>query len=44
MLAKGSMHKSVYAMLQGVKSKDKLERMRLWEDNVEKDATTPSES
>ena len=44
MLAKGSMHKSVYAMLQGVKSKDKLERMRLWEDNIEKDSATSSGS
>lgn len=44
MLAKGSMHKSVYSMLQGVKRKEKLERMRLWEDNIEKDSATSSES
>lgn len=44
MLAKGSMHKSVYAMLQGVKRKDKLDRMRLWEDNIEKDSSTSSGS
>jgi ribosomal RNA assembly protein len=40
MLAKGSMHKSVYSMLQGVKRKDKLERMRLWEDSSEKENAT----
>lgn len=40
MLAKGSMHKTVYAMLQGAKRKDKLERMRLWEDGYTKDATS----
>ena len=44
MLAKGSMHKSVYSMLQGVKRKEKLERMRLWEDSIEKDGATSSES
>jgi ribosomal RNA assembly protein len=44
MLAKGSMHKSVYSMLQGVKTKEKLERMRLWEDSIEKDSVTSSES
>ena len=44
MLAKGSMHKSVYSMLQGVKTKEKLERMRLWEDSIEKDGATSSES
>jgi ribosomal RNA assembly protein len=44
MLAKGSMHKSVYAMLQGVKRKDKLDRMRLWETNIERDTLTSSES
>jgi len=44
MLAKGSMHKSVYSMLQGVKRKEKLERMRLWEDSIEKDSATSSES
>lgn len=44
MLAKGSMHKSVYSMLQGVKRKEKLERMRLWEDSIEKETSTSSES
>ncbi|HEV8387758.1 MAG TPA: KH domain-containing protein [Nitrososphaera sp.] len=44
MLAKGSMHKTVYSMLQGVKRKEKLERMRLWEDSIEKDSATSSES
>ena len=44
MLAKGSMHKSVYSMLQGVRRKEKLERMRLWEDSLEKDSVTSSES
>jgi ribosomal RNA assembly protein len=45
MLAKGSMHKSVYSMLQGVKSREKLERMRLWEDSsIEKESATSSES
>jgi ribosomal RNA assembly protein len=44
MLAKGSMHKSVYSMLQGVRRKEKLERMRLWEDNLEKENVTSSES
>src|ERR671919_613602 len=33
MLAKGSMHKTVYNMLQGAKRKDKLDKMRLWEEN-----------
>jgi ribosomal RNA assembly protein len=42
MLAKGSMHKTVYNMLQGAKRRDKMDRMRLWEDNY--DETTPSES
>jgi ribosomal RNA assembly protein len=35
MLAKGSMHKTVYNMLQGAKRKDKMDRMRLWEDNYD---------
>ena len=35
MLAKGSMHKTVYNMLQGAKRKDKLDKMRLWEENPE---------
>ncbi len=42
MLARGSMHKSVYTMLQGAKRREKLDKMRLWEDNYEKkdDATS----
>jgi ribosomal RNA assembly protein len=34
MLAKGSMHRSVYNMLQEARRRAKLERMRLWRDNV----------
>jgi ribosomal RNA assembly protein len=46
MLAKGSMHKSVYTMLQGARRRDKIDRMRLWEDSYEEDGkeTIPSES
>lgn len=43
MLAKGSMHKSVYNMLQDARRKDKMDKMRLWEDSYE-DKVTPSES
>jgi ribosomal RNA assembly protein len=42
MLAKGSMHKTVYNMLQGAKRRDKMDRVRLWEDNYHE--ITPSES
>ncbi len=42
MLAKGSMHKTVYRMLQGAKGRDKMDRMRLWEDSY--DEVTSSES
>jgi ribosomal RNA assembly protein len=35
MLARGSMHKSVYNMLQEARRRDKMDRMRLWEDRVE---------
>jgi ribosomal RNA assembly protein len=42
MLAKGSMHKTVYNMLQGAKRRDKMDRVRLWEDNYRE--ITPSES
>jgi hypothetical protein len=42
MLAKGSMHKTIYNMLQGAKRKDKLDKMRLWEENPEE--ITPSDS
>lgn len=33
MLAKGSMHKSVYNMLQEARRQEKMDRMRLWEDS-----------
>lgn len=33
MLSKGSMHKSVYNMLQEARRREKEDRMRLWEDN-----------
>jgi ribosomal RNA assembly protein len=42
MLAKGSMHKSIYQMLQDAKRRDKIDRMRLWEDSY--DEVKPSES
>jgi ribosomal RNA assembly protein len=42
MLAKGSMHKTVYNMLQGAKRRDKMDRMLLWEDSYYK--ITSSES
>jgi ribosomal RNA assembly protein len=32
MLSKGRSHKNVYKMLEEVRRKDKLDRMRLWED------------
>ena len=45
MLAKGSMHKSVYTMLQRARRRDKIDRMRLWEDSYEDSKETiPSES
>ncbi|HEX2014001.1 MAG TPA: KH domain-containing protein [Nitrososphaera sp.] len=45
MLAKGSMHKSVYTMLQSAKRREKMDKMRLWEDSYEeKDKSTSSES
>ena len=33
MLASGSSHKSMYNMLQGARTKTKIDRMKLWEDN-----------
>jgi ribosomal RNA assembly protein len=42
MLAKGSMHKTVYNMLQGAKRKDKLDKMRLWEENLGKITSSDS--
>lgn len=45
MLAKGSMHKSVYNMLQEARRRDKMDRMRLWEDSYdEEEEVKPSES
>ena len=45
MLAKGSMHKSVYNMLQDARRRDKMDRMRLWEDSYkDEEETIPSES
>jgi ribosomal RNA assembly protein len=35
MIINGSMHSSVYSMLQRVRSKRKLDRMKLWEDRYE---------
>lgn len=35
LLAKGSMHKTVYNMLQEARRRDKEDKMRLWEDNAE---------
>ncbi len=32
MLCRGSMHKSVYNMLQEARRRDKMDKMRLWED------------
>ena len=32
MLSKGRSHKNVYKMLEEARRKDKLDRMRLWED------------
>jgi ribosomal RNA assembly protein len=45
MLAKGSMHKSVYNMLQEARRRDKMDKMRLWEDSYDEgDQVKPSES
>jgi ribosomal RNA assembly protein len=44
MLAKGSMHKSVYNMLQEARRRDKMDRMRLWEDSYDEEEVRPSES
>src|SRR5262245_39963111 len=43
MLEKGSMNKNVYKMLQDAKRRDKIDKMRLWEDSYEEE-TKPSES
>jgi ribosomal RNA assembly protein len=37
LLATGSMHKNVYNMLQDSKRKDKIDRMRLWEDDYDEE-------
>ena len=44
LLAKGSMHKTVYNMLQDARRRDKLDRMRLWEDNYDEEEVKSSES
>ena len=47
MLCKGSMHKSAYNMLQEARRRDKIDRMRLWEekrDVIEGKAEEPEES
>jgi ribosomal RNA assembly protein len=44
LLAKGSMHKSVYNMLQDSRRRDKMDRMRLWEDNYDEEEVKSSES
>lgn len=44
MLAKGSMHKSVYNMLQEARRRDKMDKMRLWEDSDDEEEVKPSES
>ncbi|WP_337861586.1 KH domain-containing protein [Nitrososphaera sp.] len=43
MLSKGSMHKSVYNMLQEARRREKEDRMRLWEDNNSSIAARSSE-
>jgi ribosomal RNA assembly protein len=43
LLAKGSMHKTVYSMLQDARRRDKMNKMRLWEDTHE-NRVIPSES
>jgi ribosomal RNA assembly protein len=44
LLAKGSMHKSVYKMLQDARRRDKMDRMRLWEDSYDEEEVKSSES
>ena len=34
MLARGSMHKTVYSMLENARRKAKMERLKLWEDKI----------
>lgn len=43
LLAKGSMHKTVYNMLQSARRRDKMNRMQLWENSYEDDDIRPSE-
>lgn len=40
LLAKGSMHKTVYNMLQDARRRDKMDKMRLWEDSHEDKVTS----
>jgi ribosomal RNA assembly protein len=44
LLAKGSMHKSVYNMLQDARRREKIDRMRLWEDSYDEEEIKSSES
>jgi len=44
MLAKGNMHKSVYKMLQDARRRDKMDRMRLWENTYDEEGVKSSES
>jgi ribosomal RNA assembly protein len=39
MLCRGSMHKSVYNMLQEARRRDKMDKMRLWEDKRDIEST-----
>jgi ribosomal RNA assembly protein len=43
LLAKGSMHKTVYNMLQDARRRDKISRMQLWENSYEDDKIISSE-
>ncbi len=38
LLCKGSTHKKAYEMLQEIRRRDKIDRMRLWEDNEKREA------
>ena len=40
LLAKGSMHKTVYNMLQYARRRDKIDKMRLWEDSYQNNVTS----
>jgi hypothetical protein len=38
------MHKSVYNMLQDARRREKIDRMRLWEDSYDEEEIKSSES